>query len=89
MDGLTEGRIVHYVMIDGAHRPAIIVNVVNKQTGEVNMNVFTDPFNDVEKLHPVHNALKPAIASGIFPIWGTLPDEVDKVPGTWHWIEKA
>ena len=28
LKGLTEGRIVHYVMPNGAHRPAIVVNTV-------------------------------------------------------------
>lgn len=50
MEGLTEGRIVHYVLPDGnhegEHRPAIIVKVWNKTTGYVNLQVFVDGTND-------------------------------------------
>jgi hypothetical protein len=33
MEGLTEGRVVHFVMPDGTHRPAIIVQVWSRETG--------------------------------------------------------
>lgn len=78
MAGLTEGRIVHYVMPDGAHRPAIVVQVwrhrgPDDENGEVwlvpengvlNLQVFTDGSNDV----PYTTAEKEAYAkSGMNP----------------------
>lgn len=83
MDGLTEGRIVHYVMTTGEHRPAIVVKVWNKESGVVNLNVFTDWGNDMK------SSDGSPLKSG--DIWATsvLPDEVEKIIGTWHWIEKA
>lgn len=75
MDGLTEGRIVHFVLPNGEHRPAIIVRVWSKETGCVNLQVFTDSTND--GLDPVE--------------WRTSvsPSQDGKEPYTWHWIEKA
>ena len=83
MEGLTEGRMVHYVLSygpsAGEHRPAIIVKVWNQETGTVNLAVFMDGSNDTSP-----------------PPWGMvdwqtsrLPDLIEKRPGTWHWIEKA
>lgn len=54
MDGLTEGRIVHFVMPNGKHRPAIIVeawrNVHGPPDHRVNLVVFLDGLNDAESL---------------------------------------
>ena len=85
MEGLTEGRIVNYVLPDGKskgqHRPAIVVRVWrilpdNKppENGVCQLQVFTDYTYDM--LDPV--------------VWKTsvVNDESGK-PGTWHWIEKA
>lgn len=88
MDGLTEGRLVHYVMPDGQHRPAMVVKVWNKQDGYINLQVFTDGSNDTMIPDEWENS-KPAIASGIWWRTSILPDETDKAIGTWHWIEKA
>lgn len=84
-EGLTEGRIVHYVAVTESgqvqHRPAIIVRVWRDPEGvpggAVNMQVFTDSNGkDNDGLPPV--------------MWKTsvMYDESGK-PGTWHWIEKA
>jgi hypothetical protein len=76
MEGLTEGRMVHYVMPDGVHRPAVIVRVWNRETGYSNLQVFTDGTND------------PGGANGI--MWKTSVNySKDPVPGTWHWIERV
>lgn len=85
MEGLTEGRIVHYVLNDGAskgqHRPAIVVRVWRTlpdgqppANGCCQLQVFTDDSNDA----------LPAV------VWKTsvLFDE-SGTPGSWHWIEKA
>ena len=78
MEGLTEGRIVHYIMSDGRHRPAIVVNVMDKVSGSVELQVFlskTDyPYEDSKTIT--------AYAS-----YG--PDPETSLLGSWHWIEKA
>ncbi len=88
MEGLTEGRIVHYVLgqWDGTHypgdnRPAIVVHVWRKGDGSppdngcCNIQVFMDGSNDKD---------------GDSMMWKTsvLYDEAGGL-GTWHWIEKA
>lgn len=79
MDGLTEGRIVHFVMPNGDHRPAIIVRVWNKATGYVNLQVFTDGSNDF-----------PFVTDGQSVQWETsIEFSEEPKPRTWHWIEKA
>lgn len=42
MNSLIEGRIVHYVGPTGQHKPALVVNVVDKENGLVNLQVFLD-----------------------------------------------
>lgn len=91
MEGLTEGRIVHFVLPDGPHagehRPAIVVKVwrVNNEDGSqrppdngcCNLQVFMDGTNDGALPHS-------------FTAWATsvLFSEEPQVR-TWHWIEKA
>jgi hypothetical protein len=84
MKGLTEGRIVHYVLPDGRHkgehRPTIVVKVwepISKPYPS-QLQVFIDGTNDY-----------PASSQGL--MWKTsVPfDEKDKKLGTWHWIEQA
>jgi hypothetical protein len=81
MEGLTEGRVVHFVLPDGPHkgehRPAFVVKVWDRATGYVNLQVFMDGTND-----------GPEYASGISWQTSVLYDEAQR-PRTWHWIEKA
>ena len=52
MDGLTSGRIVHYVTPEGAyHRPAVITHVWN-EAGTVNLFVFPDGSHPLENNTP-------------------------------------
>jgi hypothetical protein len=86
MDGLTEGRIVHYVMQNGEHRPAIVVKVwdtADMSQGYINLVVFADGSND---LHYASTPGKPDQVT----LWATSKyySEEPK-PDTWHWIEKA
>lgn len=79
MPGLTEGRIVHYVLPDGPyageHRPAIIVRVWNHSTGYCNLTLFPDWQNDGYQ-HGVE--------------WKTSIDySAEPKPNTWHFVEKA
>ena len=85
MEGLTEGRIVHYVMLNGQHRPAIVVKVWRNQDGTPtkdgysNRQVFTD--SDAEGKY--NDGCPPVM-------WATsVPYSEEPRAGTWHWIEKA
>jgi hypothetical protein len=87
MDGLTEGRIVHYVLPDGPskgqHRPAVVVRVwreVSGCEGYVNLRLFMDGQNDMEYKTRDHTKYE-HLTSVCF--------SADARPGTWHWIEKA
>lgn len=83
MEGLTEGRIVHYVLPDQQHRPAIVVKVWSlpypPEDGCVNLQVFMDSDADAlynDKMLPV--SWRTSVTYSAMP-----------KPGTWHWIEKA
>lgn len=82
MKGLTEGRIVHYVLPDGksqgAHRPAIVVRVWRQhEPCLVQLLVFVDGTNDY-------------MTSDGLAQWRTsVHHDPDGKPGTWHWIEPA
>lgn len=78
IDGLTEGRIVHYVLANGEHRPAVIVKVWDKHAGTSNLVVFMDGQNDEQTGDNNRNTQ-----------WQTsVVYSEAKEPGTWHWIEK-
>lgn len=78
--GLTEGRIVHFVLPEGArfagqHRASMLVKVWDHHSGMANLLVFMDGVND---------------AYGDNTVWfGSIYYSEAKEPGTWHWIEKA
>lgn len=74
MDGLTEGRIVHFVVNDDTHRAAIVCNVKDKEQGICDLFVFSMPQDE---------------RGGFFMHIDSEYDEQYKEPDTWHWIEKA
>lgn len=77
MEGLTEGRIVHYVLENGQHRPAIVVRKWGGDTGCVQLQVFTDQTNDGFK-------------EGENVVWRTsVVYSEEPKPYTWHWPERA
>lgn len=82
MEGLTEGRIVHYVLPDGSsageHRAAMIARVWDRSSGYVNLWVFQDGTND-------------GVAYSHLPTWVTSVrySEDTAERRTWHWIERA
>ena len=89
MQGLTEGRIVHFVLESGEHRPAIVVRVwrlvhegnikVAPENGCCQLQVFTDS-DEAGK----YNDMLPPV------MWRTsVLNDPQCAPGTWHWIEKA
>jgi hypothetical protein len=88
LEGVTEGRMVHFVMADGEHRAAVIVNswptISNYvETGTVNLSVLLDGSND-------HSKAGVAITADGMLGWATsVPYSETKEPRTWHWIEKA
>jgi hypothetical protein len=79
MPGLTEGRMVHYVLdqgpSSGEHRAAVITRIWDHGRGYCNLTVFVDGSND---------------GYDRWPAWITSVaySEAPK-PRTWHWIEKA
>lgn len=86
MEGVTEGRFVHYVIKEGEHRAAMIVRSWGKP-GEAgsehpNLYVFLDGGNDNWNERGMLNI-------GI--LWRTsVPyDEETKKAGTWHWPERV
>lgn len=97
LPGFTEGRIVHYVLPNGEHRPAIIVRAWPSGTGGLgyaNLQVFTDGLNDINAFEsnddPYHgpDANADEVRSGIVWVMSRNYSE-EKTPRTWHWIEKA
>ncbi len=85
MEGLVEGRICHYVLVNGEHRPAIVVRVFEsgKPYGLANLIVFSDGSNDARVVSG--NVSE----QGLF--WATSAhyDPAGTEHHTWHWIEKA
>lgn len=99
MDGLTEGRIVHYVMPNGEHRPAIVTKVWDRDpvgtSGCANLNVFTDYSNDIPYTQPEIDTMVRGFGFSLDDVrhghaWRTsIMFSADPKPHTWHWIEKA
>jgi hypothetical protein len=87
MEGLTEGRIVHFVLPDGPHagehRPAIVVKVWRQgdgmppTDGYSNLLVFVDGTNDG------------AAYAGCLRWETSVTHDLGCDRRTWHWIEKA
>lgn len=77
LSGLIVGRIVHYVMPSGKHRPAIVVQVWSTQSGMSNLQVFLDGSNDGYS------------ASDGLQWFGSIFHDKDGAPGTWHFIEQV
>ncbi|MHB0964834.1 MAG: hypothetical protein ACYC36_00135 [Bellilinea sp.] len=97
--GLTEGRMVHFVMPDGQHRAAVIVRVwrVNEQPPEngcSDLMVIPDGSNDagyshLERQELLNNGINSEdVKHGHFWRTSVLFSETP-VPNTWHWIERA
>ncbi len=87
MEGLIEGRIVHFVLPAGPHagehRPAIVVKIWdkwNEKSGVVNLQVFYDGTND----HPHAQSDGPHIYWETSVGYSSEPEA-----RTWHWIERA
>ncbi len=82
MDGVTEGRAVHFVTVDGKHRAALIVRNWGTPDGSVNLQVFYDGSNDDP------HAL--GAMGEIVNRWETsVHFSEEPTPRTWHWIERV
>jgi hypothetical protein len=86
------GQIVHFVMPNGDHRPAIIMQIWGPAC--VNLQVITDGPNDAGYKETEKEALRnfslnpDDVKHG--HVWATSEMfSADPKPGTWHWIEKA
>jgi len=78
MEGLIEGRNIHYVAYNGRHLAAIIIGVNDEASGDVDIALFTNLNNvngDKNFGLQFHQNVKPA------------SDTIDQ-PGTWHFIER-
>lgn len=80
MQGLTVGRMVHYIAHDeqNTHCAAIITHVWH-ESGTVNLNVM-HPFNGDKWLDDLPS---------VWQETSVTFDEGGAEPGTWHWIEPA
>lgn len=95
MEGLIEGRIVHYVMPNGKHNPAVLVRIWN-DNGLSNLQVITDGSNDLPWPDTAEEKQKYSNCGISLDdihhghIWKTSISFSDKMePNTWHWIERA
>lgn len=71
------GRIVHYVIQNGQHRAAVVVNYWPNDDQRANLTVFVDQMNDKE-----------FAPNGNLAVGSAKQDEETKAPGTWHWPER-
>lgn len=77
MQGLIEGRVVHYVMSDDIHSAAVVVQVKNQVKGVCDLVVFLSA-----KESEGHG-----ITPGV-PVYAhNVPYNPDGTETTWHWIE--
>ncbi len=101
MKHLTEGRIVHFVMPNHEHRPAIVVKVWRvpdsegpepimkaPDNGLCNLTVFVDGLNDVKPSISEMN-FDPRNNETLLMRCTSVTYSEDAQPYTWHWIEKA
>lgn len=79
LEELVIGQLVHYVMPNGKHRPAFVVEKWDKK-GLVNLMVVLDGLNDKDQMNS--NGL--ASCTGLQ--WETsVPFSTEQEPHSWHW----
>lgn len=78
MQGLTEGRVVHYVAYNGRHLAAMVIGTyLDGLDSCADLVVYTNMTNAAGKKNfgvQFHQDVRYS---------------EDKMPGTWHWIERA
>jgi hypothetical protein len=82
---LAIGRIVHFVLSPGEHRPAIVTRVVDKKIGLVNLNVLRDYEDAFWAPHLAGG--KPEEYGSSYTVANVYPSETSPVR-TWHWSER-
>lgn len=95
MEGLTEGRIVHYVLNQGRHagehRAAIIAKVWRHPSPDLRnpdgTPTIVTPENGVSNISVFMDAANDGLPEVV--VMGSVIFDPDCAPGTWHWIEKA
>ena len=75
MEGLIEGRMVHYVAYNGRHLAAIVIGV--GFADDIDMALFTN----MENTNKIKNY-------GL-QFHQSVPHGDDNKPGTWHFIERT
>ena len=71
MNGLSIGRMVHFVNKEGHHRPAIVIEVVDQVKGVANLQVF--------------NAKKRSVRNTSHEMKRKFSEE--HLINTWHWMD--
>ncbi len=82
------GRIVHFVLPNGEHRPAIIVRIFDSVPTErslVQLQVFTDGGNDADQSFGIQD--KPG--ANIAWVTSVEPDQTGTTPRTYHFPERV
>lgn len=97
----TIGRLVHYVLANGQHRAATVVNVSGAD--RANLTVHLDQMNDLDvtldhgiqmtRLHCRKGLITEGqgaldMMNGTLAVGSAHQDEDAKTPGTWHWPER-
>jgi hypothetical protein len=83
MTKATAGRIVHYVMPSGKHRPSIVVEPWEGDM--VNLQVFLDGSND--SAHAAEWEHSRGIAWKTSIHYAPINEDGSVEPNTWHWPE--
>lgn len=85
MDGLTEGRMVHYVAYNNRHLASIVIGYsIPPKIGDAQIDPVSADlavFTNMANVNGIKNF-------GLQFHQGINYSE-NKEPGTWHWIEKA
>jgi hypothetical protein len=79
MKGLTPGRIIYYVTHFNKIRPAIVTDVVNKDTGRIELHVFLGHADPPGVVYDPEIGV-PGVADYC---------EQGRRPMTWHWPKKV
>lgn len=94
------GRTVHFVMPNGAHRPAVVVNGPFGEAPNlgVNLQIALDKANDGRALgddggtnvYRLETEFGADVSPGGFVanVYTRFEDPTGQTPGTWHWPER-
>ena len=89
MEGLTEGKIVHFVTPNGNHMAAIIIHVWRiPEVGENGEPILKDPENGMSDVVIFVDPTDPDLAEQFLVRAEKVTHSEDPRPLTWHWIEK-